>query len=320
MPSTWQLNDRVAKIGMIHSISGFAKWKGNIRLAELSRNTGFTTEELIQFSQGHPWRPHYPVNLVKRFLGELISSREMIIDLFDSKGRAATGILIDTVSNPANDACLEIIGIRSDVNADAIVRELAQRCKELTPTSRSGFQMGVDTEAQETLLLALGLKHHYDIYEMLRPKLDGLQKSVVTQIEEGTWTDVDEIYSVLCEAFRNNPDTSIPDVKTWRENFLKNPNARYLVWREKGQILGFTHLIPLREDTAEINTIGVLSECRGRGVGAKLLNQALSSAFEMGYSKCHLMVATANKKALGLYRRAGFQVQSKQSTFRWSRS
>jgi ribosomal protein S18 acetylase RimI-like enzyme len=154
---------------------------------------------------------------------------------------------------------------------------------------------------------------------MERPHLHGIKKPGSPEIEEATPSDVDQVYAVLCEAFKKNPDTSIPERESWGANFLRNPKSRYFVWRENGAILGFSNLIPKDENTAEINTIGVLWESRGRGLGRQLLDRALVAAFELGFKKCHLVVATANKNALGLYQRAGFEILSQQSSYRWSK-
>jgi ribosomal protein S18 acetylase RimI-like enzyme len=62
-----------------------------------------------------------------------------------------------------------------------------------------------------------------------------------------------------------------------------------------------------RRHKAHLHGMYVRSEHRGRGLGRALLTEALRLAREMeGLEEIHLIVATHNREAAGLYRRAGF--------------
>ena len=65
-------------------------------------------------------------------------------------------------------------------------------------------------------------------------------------------------------------------------------------------------LVRTAADEAELLTIAVAAERRGEGVGAALLEAAISRAGEAGAAQMHLEVAVDNQPALRLYRRAGF--------------
>ena len=59
-------------------------------------------------------------------------------------------------------------------------------------------------------------------------------------------------------------------------------------------------------DEAEILTIAVLPELRGRGMGRRLLDAAMAEARRRGAREMFLEVATGNTPAKALYARAGF--------------
>lgn len=277
------------------------------------------TNELIQFSQTHPWRPSYPASLVQRFLTELISSQDFIFDLHDQKGRMACAVLLNKVNNPGNDACLEVLGIRPDCNAIDVLTKFITLAKNQAPANRSGVQIALHESFSlgEATLNHLGLQHYYDTVEMKHTDLDNIQTERQSHISNATMGDCADVYRVLCESFAQNPETSIPDEKTWSLGFLRSPRSRYYVWRNKQQILGFANLV---EDDmgqeAEVRTIGVQPQHRGKSLGRHLLNHCLQESTKLGFSTCHLTVAVKNEKALGLYLQSGFKQIEKYKCFR----
>jgi mycothiol synthase len=56
-----------------------------------------------------------------------------------------------------------------------------------------------------------------------------------------------------------------------------------------------------------VNTIGVLPEWRGRGLGRELLRWGVAHLREAGSGTIELVVEAANDRALALYRRHGFE-------------
>lgn len=55
--------------------------------------------------------------------------------------------------------------------------------------------------------------------------------------------------------------------------------------------------------------LGVLSSCRGKGVGTALLRATLGAARQRGLTRVELFVRTDNDRARRLYERAGFTVE-----------
>ncbi|MGZ3745185.1 MAG: GNAT family N-acetyltransferase [Pseudobdellovibrionaceae bacterium] len=288
-------------------------------MSQLFQVNQMNVEELVEFAEKNPWKPQYPKPLVRRFLTELISSQDLVFDFHDRKGRVSAAVLLDKVNNPANDACLEVLGLRSDFEPAALLTKFIKLAKERTPKGRAGFQVGLpeNTPISSKFLKEHGLTHYYDTFEMQQSKLQTAPRSSHDEIVDATSNEVDEVYKVLCESFAKNPDTSIPEISTWKLGFLKSPKSHFYLWRDAKKILGFSTLI---EDEAghetEIRTIGVLPEHRGKGIGRHLLNYCLNRTFDLGFKSCHLTVAVTNKKALDLYLRAGFEITEKFMCYR----
>lgn len=73
-----------------------------------------------------------------------------------------------------------------------------------------------------------------------------------------------------------------------------------------GEIVGYAG-ITLGPD-ADVMTIGVLAQWRGKGVGSHLLADLLAAADAAGSERIFLEVRASNEAAQGLYRRHGFEV------------
>ncbi|MEL6793305.1 MAG: ribosomal protein S18-alanine N-acetyltransferase, partial [Pseudomonadota bacterium] len=74
-------------------------------------------------------------------------------------------------------------------------------------------------------------------------------------------------------------------------------------------------LISLAADEAELLTIAVGSERRGRGIGAALLRETENAARESGAARLFLEVAADNAAALALYRKAGFDETGRRPAY-----
>lgn len=269
--------------------------------------------ELLAFSNKHS------STLVRRFLTELISTKELIFDLHDELGRTGLAVLLDKVHNPANDSCLEILGVRAGVNSKELLAAFINLAKKKQTMKRAGFQVGFhqDSTPSEEDLKELGLSHYYDTYEMLQTKHADLHIEAHSEITIATIEDSDEVYKVMSESFSKNPDTSIPDIETWRVGFLKSPKSHFYIWKTNNKIVGFSNLIEADDGSeSEIRTLGVLSSARGQGIGKHLLNYSLKQSAKLGFHTCRLTVAVENEKALTMYTQAGFQIVEKFKTFR----
>lgn len=121
---------------------------------QLFQVNAINTEELVEFSQRNLWRTQYPESQVRYFFENLVSSTDFIFDVRDQKGRVSAAVLLDKVKNLSNDACLEFLGLRPDVDFGFVLPIFLILAKERTPKDRSGFQFGLsgDTNIDGNLL------------------------------------------------------------------------------------------------------------------------------------------------------------------------
>ena len=70
---------------------------------------------------------------------------------------------------------------------------------------------------------------------------------------------------------------------------------------------GFQHLAGGGANVCELQHMYLLSEVRGFGIGAKLLQKSLNSMKEKGYKLCYLQTLPNMDKAQDLYRKFGFK-------------
>lgn len=89
---------------------------------------------------------------------------------------------------------------------------------------------------------------------------------------------------------------------------LAAPEVAFFTLRERGAVLGMGALRRIDAQHAEIKSMHIVAEARGRGLARLLLDHLLAEARAMGYG--HLSLETgiedAFKPARALYARAGF--------------
>lgn len=88
------------------------------------------------------------------------------------------------------------------------------------------------------------------------------------------------------------------------------PGSRYWVLEREGRIVGCGGIAPLATDEGhycELQKMYFLPECRGRGLGRRLVLLALSSAREYGYDACYLETTSQLGEATALYEALGFE-------------
>ncbi len=88
---------------------------------------------------------------------------------------------------------------------------------------------------------------------------------------------------------------------------LSQPETRrYLVAESGGDIVGYAGLMCI-EPIADVQTIAVVPECEGRGIGSALLTQLIDEARRRRAADVLLEVRADNPRAQQLYVRFGFE-------------
>jgi GNAT superfamily N-acetyltransferase len=84
-----------------------------------------------------------------------------------------------------------------------------------------------------------------------------------------------------------------------------------LVAEEAGEVVGFAHVCPSRDDQApstvgELTSVYLLAEAWGRGFGRDLMGSAVSAMREAGFAQATLWVLAGNHRARRFYEAAGW--------------
>lgn len=81
---------------------------------------------------------------------------------------------------------------------------------------------------------------------------------------------------------------------------------QFLCMHEGERVIGTAAVKRLDDTRCELKSLYLLEEYHGRGLGYRLLEQAIEYAREKGYSAMYLDSLSTSVKALALYRKAGF--------------
>lgn len=276
-------------------------------------------EELITFARAYPWHSNWPEDMMRRFLSEFSSGPGSVLDLHDRE-RVAVAVLVDKVSNPGNNAPLEILGCRKGVEPREIVLDMLKEAQARVQPPRTGIEFSVHESfgVFDADLAKLDLHPYYEMFDM---RVAGLRSMSLGPSEDFRLAVVEDeaaIYALLRESFKHNPDISIPDFTSWQTSRRKSAHSLTFLADAKGELQGFLSLMMHEGRPAEIRTVGVLPGARGRGLGRSLLIRALYEVRSRGRDECVLSVAVQNQNALRLYQGLGFAISDHHRVFRWN--
>lgn len=110
----------------------------------------------------------------------------------------------------------------------------------------------------------------------------------------------------LIEGHVRDNDTGA-DIENLQDGYFSDDGASgFWVARHRDQVIGMIGVQRTSHDTAEVRRLRVREGFRRRGVGAMLLEQALSFCQRHGYLKVVLDVRIERGPAIALFEKAGF--------------
>lgn len=123
------------------------------------------------------------------------------------------------------------------------------------------------------------------------------------------WWDIPAVAAIEQSVF---PATAWTPAQFWSE--LAHDDRTYLVAQAGDRVVAYGGVM-VRPPTADIQTIAVDADHRGRGIARDLLGHLLGVADEGGCSEVLLEVAADNASAVALYESEGFSVIARRTSY-----
>lgn len=130
-----------------------------------------------------------------------------------------------------------------------------------------------------------------------------------TELRRMRWWDIPSVMAIEESVF---PDTAWSSAQFWSE--LAQDDRAYLVMEQSGRIAAYGGVM-VHPPTADIQTIAVDSDYRGRGFARDLLERLLATADESGCSEVLLEVSADNVAAIALYESEGFAAIARRTSY-----
>ena len=107
-------------------------------------------------------------------------------------------------------------------------------------------------------------------------------------------------YGIVAD--RDTTDQDLADI----DQHYHQAGGAFLVLLDGDRLVGCVALARESAAACELCRMYLAADCRGQGLGRRLLQIALQQAAEQGFSEVRLETAAVLKEAIGLYRSAGF--------------
>ncbi|MBZ0278945.1 MAG: GNAT family N-acetyltransferase [Anaerolineae bacterium] len=127
------------------------------------------------------------------------------------------------------------------------------------------------------------------------------------------------VYTADRAAFRDHWGFDLITPEEWRHEHIDRSDfdaGRWLLACAGETIAGLCLNYPGDGKTGHLDTMGVASDWRRRGLGAALVRQSLYQFQQQGYTAVRLGVDAGNTAAVRLYRRLGFYITESGSVYR----
>ena len=123
------------------------------------------------------------------------------------------------------------------------------------------------------------------------------------------WWDIPSVMAIEEAVF---PDTAWSSAQYWSE--LAHDDRTYLVAEEADRIVAYGGVM-VRPPTADIQTIAVAPDHRGRGIARDLLDRLLLTADDSDCGEVLLEVSADNSAAITLYESEGFEGIARRTSY-----
>lgn len=245
-----------------------------------------------------------------RFLLELARGSDSVFDLHDPRGRVLVAVLTDACDNSGDAAELVLLACRDGrLGESTLAACLEAAIAEAVGGPRSSLEVVVADVVQphRELLLAKGMRPRFEMVSMERAGPTNME----TPPDAG-WTDlrphdVEALWALSRAAFRGHPGVNFPPRNRADIHLQRRSPAPRLLWRG-ARLLGS---VSVRVDPGGLGVIETVQrhpDDAGRGLGPRLVGEALRVLADAGCDRVRLDASVENQRALDLYRRFGFAV------------
>lgn len=126
-------------------------------------------------------------------------------------------------------------------------------------------------------------------------------------------SDAESAYDLICELKGTKYD--FDNFKMIFKNKLKNDRARYMVAEENKKLVGLLGLnidyqLHHPKKVATVEELIITEDCRGKGVGKKLIEEVIKNARENDCDVIELTSNFARERAHNFYMKNGFSKDS----------
>lgn len=115
------------------------------------------------------------------------------------------------------------------------------------------------------------------------------------------------MFTVLDEyGLKPDPDGTDADLDDIERSYFARGGTFCVLEDQDGSIVGAYGLYPTKDRACELRKMYLRRTHRGRGIGKRLLEDALDAAGRLGFATVTLETASVLKEAIALYKRYGF--------------
>lgn len=126
------------------------------------------------------------------------------------------------------------------------------------------------------------------------------------------WLAIGEHHAALDRAFELN-DAPEAEARELVRALLRDPDQAAFLYEEEGRVLGLcivgaarARAVSRERERAEIGDLGVAPAHRRRGIGRRLVDEALAWTAQRGIERVSVRVAVANREGQAFWRALGF--------------
>lgn len=104
-----------------------------------------------------------------------------------------------------------------------------------------------------------------------------------------------------------DPEGTDKDLLDLDESYFSNNGWFEVIENPEKKIIGFYGIFKTSNDTCELRKMYLYPEYQGKGLGKKMMNNAVLKAKELGYKEIILETNKLLVQAIGLYGKFGFK-------------